>query len=135
MPRKTKFYPTDPRDLPGDNFAFVRKALTDPALITLRLAALPKPAPEPESTPNALVQMLALSPEQAKRLEGADRLNFWRNGCLNVQVQHGSQAIKLTCSKAVVTDAQLTEFFAGWGWQQVNDKPYFRCTSNSLVRL
>ncbi len=133
MPRKTKFYPTDPRDLPGDNFAFVRKALTDPTFITLRLATLPKPAPE--STPNALVQMLALSPEQAKRLEGADRLNFWRNGCLNVQVQHGSRAIKLTCSKAVVTDAQLTEFFAGWGWQQVNGKPYFRCTSNSLVRL
>lgn len=135
MSRKTKFYPTDPRDLPGDNFAFVRKALTDPALIALRLVALPTPQPLPASNPNALVEMLGLSPEQAKHLEGADRINFWRNGSLHLQANHGSRGVKLACPKAVVTDADLVLFFLSWGWQQLGTKLYFKPNAASLIRL
>ncbi|MBE7473142.1 MAG: hypothetical protein DPW09_36200 [Anaerolineae bacterium] len=86
-------------------------------------------------SPNALVAMLGLSPEQAKHLEGADRLNFWRNGSLNVQIQHGSRGVKVACPKAVVTDADLVMFFLSWGWQQLGDKLYFKPNGASLVRL
>jgi hypothetical protein len=135
MTRKLKFYPTDPRDVPGDKFAFVRKHLTDPALIALRLAALPQPDLQPVAASNTLVDMLRLSPQYARHLEGADRLNFWRNGTLNVQVQHGNRSIKLRCPEAVVTDAQLVEHFTTWGWQQLSGKLYFRSNSASLVQL
>ncbi|MCK6625537.1 MAG: hypothetical protein L6R45_10220 [Anaerolineae bacterium] len=143
MTRKTKYYPTDLRDLPGDNFAFVKKALTDPTLIALRLAALPAPQAEvppelvegPESNPNALVAMLGLSPEQAKHLEGVDRINFWRNGTLHLQANRGSRGIKLACPTAVITDADLIMLFLSWGWRQLGDKLYFKANESSLVRL
>jgi hypothetical protein len=92
-------------------------------------------APKPATSPNALVEILALTPDQAKHLAGAERLNFWRNGSLHVQVQHGNRGIKLPCPGAIVTDAQLNELFTTWGWTQVNNKPYYRCTPNSVVRL
>lgn len=92
-------------------------------------------ADAPVSNPNTLVQMLGLNPEQAKHLEGVNRLNFWRNGSLHLQANHGSRGIKLSCPKATVTDAQLVEFFASWGWQQLGAKPYFKSTPASLVRL
>lgn len=127
MTRKTKFYPNDPRDLPGDNFAFVRKALT---------TAVAEPASVPAATqPNTLALMLGLTPEQAESFKGTDRLNFWRNGCLNVQVQHGCRASKVKLPHAIVTDAQLDDFFAAWGWQKLGQKPYFRPTAASLVRI
>jgi hypothetical protein len=84
---------------------------------------------------NVLVEMLGLSPDQATRLQGADRLNFWRNGSLSVQIQHGTRSVKVVCPKAVITDAQLIEHFAAWGWQQLSGKLYFRCTPASLVQL
>lgn len=90
--------------------------------------------PAPES-PNALAAMLALTPEQTKHLEGAERLNFWRNGSLNVQVQHGCRATKVKLPNTVVTDVQLDEFFAAWGWQKIGQKPYYRPTAASLVRI
>jgi hypothetical protein len=135
MTRKTKYYPNDPRDLPGDNFTFVKKALTEPALIALRLAALPVLQPQPTSNPNTLVAMLGLSPEQAKHLEGIDRINFWHNGTLHLQANHGSRGVKLACPKAVVTDADLVLFFLSWGWQQLGTKLYFKPNDASLVRL
>ncbi len=123
MTRKTKYYPNDPRDLPGDNFAFVRKALTQP-----------EPTPT-TAQPNALAAMLGLNTEQAESFKGTDRLNFWRNGCLNVQVQHGCRATKIKLPNAVVTDAQLDDFFAAWGWQKLGQKPYYKPTDASLVRI
>lgn len=134
MTRKTKYYPNDPRDLPGDNFAFVKKALTalpDPLCDTRRGA----PQPEPESNPNTLVAMLGLSPEQSKHLEGVDRINFWRNGSLHLQANHGSQGVKLACPNAVVSDADLVLFFLSWGWQQLGNKLYFKPNAAALVRL
>lgn len=136
MARKIKYHPTDPRDLPGDNFAFVKKVLTvkAPAVIELVPASQPEPV-SVEVRLDALSEMLRLNPEQAKHLEGASRLNFWHNGSLNVQVQHGSRGIKLACPKAVVTDADLIEFFAAWGWKRINGNLYFQWTPASLVQL
>lgn len=140
MTRKTKYYPNDPRDLPGDNFKAVKAALTNPLLMRSRLAQLAESYPvrpaQAASEPNTLVQMLALTPEQAKHLEGCDRLNFWRNGSLHVQVNHGGRGIKLTCPQAIISDSDLTMFFLSWGWQQVSlGKLYFKPTASSLVRL
>lgn len=129
MTRKTKYYPNDPRDLPGDNFAFVRKALTQAIYHVVS-----EPAPT-AAQPNALAAMLGLTPDQAESFKGTDRLNFWRNGCLNVQVQHGCRATKMKLPNAVVTDAQLDDFFAAWGWQKLGQKPYFKPTPASLVRI
>ncbi|MBE7553168.1 MAG: hypothetical protein HS126_19025 [Anaerolineales bacterium] len=101
-----------------------------------------KGKPAPESTPDpttvsfvALVEMLGLTPDQAKHLAGAERLNFWRNGCLNVQVQHGCRGTKLACPQAKVTDADLVLFFLSWGWEQLGQKLYFKPNAASLVRL
>jgi hypothetical protein len=98
--------------------------------------------PEPASDevaqrgqPNTLAAMLGLTHDQAESFKGTDRLNFWRNGCLNVQVQHGCRATKIKLPNAVVTDAQLDDFFAAWGWQKLGQKPYFKPTAASLVRI
>ncbi|MCL4299538.1 MAG: hypothetical protein KJ077_27630 [Anaerolineae bacterium] len=128
MTRKTKFYPNDPRDLPGDNFAFVRKALTQTIYHVVSEPAL-------VAQPNALAAMLGLTPEQAESFKGTNRLNFWRNGCLNVQIEHGYRATKIKLPSAVVTDAQLDDFFAAWGWQKLGNKPYYKPTATSLVRI
>lgn len=85
--------------------------------------------PNPASV---LSQMLGILPET---LEGATRLNFWRNGILKVQIQWGNRHVKMDCPGAVVTDAQLVEFFAAWGWKQVNGNLYFQVSPASLVRL
>jgi hypothetical protein len=82
-----------------------------------------------------LVALLGLTPEQAKHLEGASRLNFWRNGCLNIQVQHGSRGVKFACPQATASDADLTMLFLSWGWQHLAPKLYFRPTAESSVWL
>lgn len=128
MARKTEYYPNDPRDLPGDNFAFVRKALTAAVYHVVS-------DPAPVAQPNALATMLGLTTEQAESFKGTSRLNFWRNGSLNVQVEHGCRATKIKLPSAVVTDAQLDDFFAAWGWQKLGQKPYFKPTAASLVRI
>jgi hypothetical protein len=124
---------------PGEPCDVCHKLGADPAF---RYEQTGKGQPAPESTPDpttagfvALVEILGLAPEQAKHLEGAERLNFWRNGSLNVQVQHGCRGTKLACPKAVVTDADLVEFFAGWGWQQLGTELYFKPNAASLVQL
>ncbi|MBE7474315.1 MAG: hypothetical protein HS114_34730 [Anaerolineales bacterium] len=92
----------------------------------------PEPAPQ---SPDALAQVLGLNPEKAKHLEGADRINFWRNGSLHLQANWGSRGIKLACPTAVITDADLVMLFLSWGWQQLGDKLYFKANESSLVRL
>jgi hypothetical protein len=121
---------------PGQPCDVCHKLGADPDRMEEQTGIAPQPAatPTPES-PNALVTMLALTPEQAKHLEGADRLNFWRNGYLNVQANHGNRGVKLACPKAVVTDAALVELFLSWGWQQLGTKLYFKPNGSSLVQL
>jgi hypothetical protein len=85
--------------------------------------------------PHALAELLVLSTEQAKALEGTTRLNFWRNGVLNVQVEHGAKSIKYRCPEAVATDAQIADLLLGWGWQQLGQKLYFKPNDSSIVRL
>jgi hypothetical protein len=85
--------------------------------------------------PDALAQMLVLSTEQAKALKGTTRLNFWRNGSLNVQVEHGSKSVKFACRQAVATDAQIADLLLSWGWQQLGHKLYFKPNASSIVRL
>lgn len=138
MSRKPKFYPTDPRDEAGDNFAFVKKALTNPDIIAQRMEALAAIKPVVTNTPSPvdiLAKILGLSPDTLPHLAGADRLNFWRNGHLNVQVNHGNRAVKLAC-QTTVSDAQLVEMFSTWKWQRIEPgKLYFRPTPQSVVRL
>ncbi len=125
--------------LPGEPCDVCRKLGADPAF---RYEQTGKGQPAPESTPDpitqnfvALAEMLGLAGEQAQQLEGTTRLNFWRNGSLNVQVEHGCRATKIKLPTAVVTDAQLDDFFAAWGWQKLGQKPYYKPTDASLVRI
>lgn len=125
--------------LAGEPCDVCRKLGADPHF---RYEQTGKGQPAPESTPEpetvafvALVEMLGLTSEQAKHLEGVDRLNFWRNGSLNVQAQHGCRGTKLACPNAKVTDADLVLFFLAWGWEQLGQKLYFKPNAASLVRL
>lgn len=124
---------------PGEPCDVCRKLGADPAF---RYEQTGKGEPAPESTPEpemvafiSLAEMLGLAGEQAQQLEGTTRLNFWRNGSLNVQVEHGCRATKIKLPSAVVTDAQLDNFFAAWGWQKLGQKPYYKPTAASLVRI
>jgi hypothetical protein len=127
---------------PGEPCDVCRKLGADPAF---RYEQTGKGQPAPESSfqsPDpvtvsfiALAEMLGLAGEQAQKLEGTTRLNFWRNGSLNVQVEHGCRATKIKLPNAVVTDAQLDDFFAAWGWQKLGQKPYYKPTPASLVRI
>ncbi|GIK43780.1 MAG: hypothetical protein BroJett011_76130 [Chloroflexota bacterium] len=124
---------------PGEPCDVCRKLGAGPAF---RYEQTGKGQPAPESTPEpetvafiSLVEMLGLTPEQAKHLEGVDRLNFWRNGSLNVQAQHGCRGIKLACPAAKITDVDLVLFFLAWGWEQLGQKLYFKPNAASLVRI
>lgn len=124
---------------PGEPCDVCRKLGADPAF-RYEQTGKGKPAPESQPDPTtvgfvALAEMLGLAGEQAQLLEGTDRLNFWRNGCLNVQVQHGCRATKIKLPNAVVTDQQLDDFFAAWGWQKLGQKPYYKPTDASLIRI
>lgn len=134
---KITYTPEDPRDEPGDNFKFVKKQLTDPKIIAARLEAIaPYRTVHVEADPvQHLVEVLGLEPKAVSLLKGATRLNFWNNGRLNVQIEHGTSSWKLTCASAVEFDNLKRLFVDAWGWTQVSGKPYFRPGKEAVVRL
>ncbi len=143
---KTKFHPTDPRDIAGDKYAWIKKLLTQalvvappvaPVAVASVVAPITPVAPVAVARPrNALAEMLR---QEEKFFNGASRLNFWRNGAsvLHVQVSQGCRATKLACHQANVTDEQISDLLiASWGWENVGNNPhYFRPNPSSLVRL
>jgi hypothetical protein len=125
--------------LPGEPCEVCRKLGADPAFI-YEQTGIGEPAPESTPEPEtvafiSLAEMLGLAGEQAQQLEGTTRLNFWRNNVLWMQVEHGCRATKIKLPTAVVTDTQLDDFFAAWGWQKLGNKPYYKPTPASLVQI